>query len=67
MDTELLLQIQKNEKIWSLFYNEKDELIEVITSNEKRTLYYLYNVENNKLIKDKKKAKCPLDLRLNEI
>ena len=56
MDTELILQVPKNEKIWSLFYNEKDELIEVITSNEKRTLYYLYNVENNKLIKDKKKA-----------
>ena len=67
MDTELLLQVPKNEKIWSLVYNEKDELIEVITSNKARTLYYLYNVENNNLIKDKKKATSLLDLRLNEI
>ena len=41
MYTELILQLPKNEKIWELHYNEKFELIEVVTSNKARTIYYL--------------------------
>lgn len=55
------LKPPKNETIW-VQYKFKGETIYVVTSTALRDYYYLYKVEDNKLVKTKHKARNPTDL-----
>ena len=51
----------KGETIWVSYYNNKGDLIFVITSKTTRDYYYLYEVVNNEL-KKLGRSKTPTEL-----
>ena len=57
----MLLTPPKNEIIW-VAYAFEDKIKYVITSLPLRDVYYLCEVNDNKCLKTKKKAKNPMEL-----
>lgn len=55
------MEAPKNETIWVVYIID-DKPGYVITSTRSREVYFLYKVEDEKLIKTKHKAENPMDL-----
>lgn len=56
-----MLEAPKNEIIWVTYLMDSKPAY-AITSTKIRDIYYLYKVENEKLVKTNHKAENPIDL-----
>ena len=55
-------KLAKNDKIWVEYIDIKNLPRFLIISNDRREIYNLYTIENNKAIKTNHKKKNPLEL-----
>jgi hypothetical protein len=56
-----MIKIPKNENVW-VQYIQDDKVTHIITSTKMRDIYYLYKIDDNKLVKTKHKSSNPVDL-----
>ena len=54
--------IPKNETLWLQVLDKDNNVSYIITSDKNRTVYKLYQLDNNKLIYTKHKSADPRDL-----
>lgn len=54
--------VSKNEKVWVRYFDEKDNMVAIITSDKNRDYYFLYLLIDNKMTKSKHKNHNPIEL-----
>ena len=54
--------IPKNETLWLQVLDKDNNVSHIVTSDKNRTVYKLYQLDNNKLIYTKHKSSDPRDL-----